>query len=164
MFDEIFFAIIHRKLLVVFHRNQDKLLVLPAIELVPELFSTLRTVIDANRRAGKRHAQFVILGSASPELPRQSSESLAGRLAYTELCGVDLLEARSTPPENASDQSDAETATLNQLWTRGGFPDSFLASSDRSSLLWRRDFITTYLQRDIPDLGPAIVCETLRRF
>ena len=144
--------------------HRDKLIILDEIHRVPELFSTLRAVIDANRRAGKRYAQFVILGSASPELLRQSGESLAGRLAYTELYGVDLLEARSTPPQYSSDQSDAETSTLNQLWTRGGFPDSFLASSDRSSLLWRRDFITAYLQRDIPDLGPAIASETLRRF
>ena len=85
-------------------------------------------------------------------------------MAYTELYGIDLLEARSALPQNLGDQSDGDTAVLNQLWTRGGFPDSFLASSDRSSLLWRRDFVTTYLQRDVPDLGPAIASETLRRF
>ena len=85
-------------------------------------------------------------------------------MAYTELHGIDLLEAHATSPENADDQTDRYTAVLNRLWTRGGFPDSFLAGSDRSSLLWRRDFITTYLQRDIPDLGPAIASETLRRF
>ena len=144
--------------------HRDKLIILDEIHRIPELFSTLRAVIDANRRAGKRHAQFVIVGSASPELLRQSSESLAGRLAYTELHGIDLLEAHPTSPENAGDQTDRYTAILNRLWTRGGFPDSFLASSDRNSLLWRRDFITTYLQRDIPDLGPAIASETLRRF
>ena len=144
--------------------HRDKLIILDEIHRVPGLFSTLRGVIDANRRAGKRHAQFVILGSASPDLLRQSSESLAGRLAYTELHGIDLLEAHATSPENADDQTDSYTAVLNRLWTRGGFPDSFLAGSDRSSLLWRRDFITTYLQRDIPDLGPAIASETLRRF
>ena len=135
--------------------HRDKLVILDEIHRVPELFSTLRAVIDANRRAGKRHAQFVILGSASPELLRQSGESLAGRLAYMELHGINLLEARPAMFENLDDQNDADTAVLNQLWTRGGFPDSFLASSDRSSLLWRRDFVTTYLQRDVPDLGPC---------
>lgn len=140
--------------------HRDKLIILDEIHRVPGLFSTLRAVIDTNRRAGRRYAQFVILGSASPELLRQSSESLAGRLAYTELYGIDLLEANT----HLDGVSDEQTSILNQLWTRGGFPDSFLADTDRNSLLWRRDFITTYLQRDIPDLGPAIASETLRRF
>ncbi len=140
--------------------HRDKLIILDEIHRVPGLFSTLRAVIDTNRRAGRRYAQFVILGSASPELLRQSSESLAGRLAYTELYGIDLLEANT----HLDGVSDEQTSILNQLWTRGGFPDSFLANTDRNSLLWRRDFITTYLQRDIPDLGPAIASETLRRF
>ncbi len=140
--------------------HRDKLIILDEIHRVPGLFSTLRAVIDTNRRAGRRYAQFVILGSASPELLRQSSESLAGRLAYTELYGIDLLEANT----HHDGVSGEQTSILNQLWTRGGFPDSFLANTDRNSLLWRRDFITTYLQRDIPDLGPAIASETLRRF
>jgi len=141
--------------------HSDKLIVLDEIHRVPELFSTLRTVIDNNRRGGRRHAQFVILGSASPELLRQSGESLAGRLAYTELSGIELIEAQQT---SADESSLSQTAVLNTLWLRGGFPDSFLATTDKSSHQWRRDFITTYLQRDIPDLGPAIATETLRRF
>lgn len=141
--------------------RSDKLIVLDEIHRVPELFGTLRAVIDTNRRNGRRHAQFVILGSASPELLRQSGESLAGRLAYTELCGVNLLEAQQT---NADDSPKSQTEILNSLWLRGGFPDSFLATSDNSSHQWRRDFVTTYLQGDIPDLGPAIATETLRRF
>ena len=142
----------------------DKLVILDEIHRVPELFSTLRAVIDINRRAGRRHSQFVILGSASPELLRQSGESLAGRLAYIELHGIDLLEANGFSSDSRSDAIHAYDIPLRSLWLRGGFPDSYLASSDKLSKAWRRDFITTYLQRDIPDLGPAIATETLRRF
>jgi len=142
----------------------DKLVILDEIHRVPELFSTLRAVIDINRRAGRRHSQFVILGSASPELLRQSGESLAGRLAYIELHGIDLLEATGFSSNSSSDAAQPYDIPLRSLWLRGGFPDSYLASSDKLSQAWRRDFITTYLQRDIPDLGPAIATETLRRF
>ena len=141
--------------------HSNKLIVLDEIHRVPELFSTLRTVIDKNRRGGRHHAQFVILGSASPELLRQSGESLAGRLAYTELSGFELVEVQQT---SVDDSPVSQTKVLNTLWLRGGFPDSFLATTDKISHQWRRDFITTYLQRDIPDLGPAIATETLRRF
>ena len=141
--------------------HSDKLIVLDEVHRVPDLFVPLRAVIDNNRRNGKPNGQFVILGSASPELLGQSGESLAGRLSYTELSGIDLIEAQ----QNSPDSSAAELAKIqNALWLRGGFPDSFLVDSDRSSLQWRRDFVTTYLQRDIPDLGPAIATETLRRF
>jgi len=142
----------------------DKLVILDEIHRVPELFSTLRAVIDINRRAGRRHSQFVILGSASPELLRQSGESLAGRLAYIELHGIDLLEATVFSTDSSSDAIQPYDIPLRSLWLRGGFPDSYLASSDKLSQAWRRDFVTTYLQRDIPDLGPAIATETLRRF
>ena len=141
--------------------HSDKLIVLDEIHRVPELFGALRAVIDTNRRNGRRQGQFVILGSASPELLKQSGESLAGRLAYTELCGVDLLEAAQISVE---DSPKSQTEILNALWLRGGFPDSFLATTDKNSYQWRRDFVTTYLLRDIPDLGPAIATETLRRF
>ena len=141
--------------------HSDKLIVLDEIHRVPELFGALRAVIDINRRNGRRQGQFVILGSASPELLKQSGESLAGRLAYTELCGVDLLEAAQISVE---DSPKSQTEILNALWLRGGFPDSFLATTDKNSYQWRRDFVTTYLLRDIPDLGPAIATETLRRF
>lgn len=141
-----------------------KLVILDEIHRVPELFSTLRAVIDINRRAGRRHSQFVILGSASPELLRQSGESLAGRLAYLELHGIDLLEATGFSTDSSSGGIHKYDFPLPSLWLRGGFPDSYLASSDKLSQAWRRDFITTYLQRDIPDLGPAIATETLRRF
>ena len=141
--------------------HSNKLVVLDEIHRVPELFSTLRTVIDKNRRGGRRPAQFVILGSASPELLRQSGESLAGRLTYTDLSGFELVEVQQT---SVDDSPVSQTKVLNTLWLRGGFPDSFLATTDKISHQWRQDFITTYLQRDIPDLGPAIATETLRRF
>lgn len=145
--------------------HAGKLIILDEIHRVPELFVTLRSVIDANRRAGKRVGQFVILGSASPQLLKQSGESLAGRLGYTELHGIDALECLSAEKIH-TDASGAsgDNSAINTLWLRGGFPDSYLAASEQASLLWRRDFITTYLQRDIPDLGPNVATETLRRF
>lgn len=131
-------------------QHADKLVVLDEIHHVPELFKVLRGLIDAGRRAGRRDAQFIVLGSASIELLRQSAETLAGRIAYVELAPLMLAE------------TGADSA--NALWLRGGFPDSYLARSDAASLRWRRDFIRTYLQRDVPMFGPAIAAETLRRF
>ena len=133
-------------------RHEDKLVVLDEIQRAPGLFQALRGIIDAGRRRGRRHGRFLILGSASIELLRQSAESLAGRIAYTELAPLDALEAGSKP------------RTRDRLWLRGGFPDSFLAPDDAASLEWRGAFIRTYLERDIPQLGPRIPSETLRRF
>ena len=127
-----------------------RLVVLDEAHRLPELFGVLRGVIDRNRRKGHRAGQFLILGSASLDLLQQTSESLAGRIAFTELSGVSPVEL---PAEE-----------LNRLWVRGGFPDSFLARGDKQSLRWRRDFIRSYLERDIPQLGPRIAAETLRRF
>jgi len=115
---------------------------------MPDLFQNLRGLIDQGRRKGMRSGRFLLLGSASIDLLRQSSESLAGRIAYTELGPFDALEVDD----------------INRLWLRGGFPDSYLASSDRTSARWRRDLIRTYLERDIPQLGPRVAAETLRRF
>lgn len=140
--------------------NRDKLIILDEIHRTPDLFTTLRSVIDSNRRDGKRYGQFVILGSASPALLKQSGESLAGRIGYLELNGLTAVEVLQHELKNSKDQ----TEILNRLWLRGGFPDSYLSASSHNSLVWRRDFITTYLQRDIPDLGPNIASETLRRF
>ena len=127
-----------------------KLLILDEVQRQPELFGTLRGLIDADRRLGNTQGRFLLLGSASVELIRQSSESLAGRLAFVELGGLTVPEAGE--------------ALCEQLWIRGGFPDSFLASSDQASSLWRQAFLRTYLERDIPQLGPRIPAETLRRF
>ncbi|NDG74308.1 MAG: ATP-binding protein [Synechococcaceae bacterium WB8_1B_136] len=128
----------------------NKLVVLDEVQRLPELFGSLRGLIDAGRRSGQANGRFLLLGSASMELMRQSSESLAGRLAFLELGGLNLLELEPRHHE--------------ALWIRGGFPDSALAASDPASSLWREAFLRTYLERDIPQLGPRIPAETLRRF
>ena len=133
--------------------NRTKLIVLDEVQRTPEIFAPLRGVIDKERRKGNKAGLFLFLGSASMELLRQSGESLAGRIAYLELYGIDVLEF-----------SGNETEPLNQLWLRGGFPESLLAKTDRRSIDWRRDFIRTYLERDIPQLGPRIPAQTLERF
>src|SRR6185436_6976433 len=117
---------------------------------VPELFQTLRGVMDRGRRAGKKTGRFLLLGSAGIDLLKQSGETLAGRLSCLELGALDGLVVAAKD--------------LDRLWVRGGFPSSFLAGSDALSLKWRQDFIRTYLERDIPQLGPRIPAETLRRF
>ena len=130
--------------------NEGRLVVLDEVHRVPELFQVLRGVIDRGRRKGLRTGRFLLLGSASMELMKQSGESLAGRVAYVDLPPVNVLEADGTD--------------VDRLWLRGGFPDSFLGERDEHSLAWRVNFIKSYLERDIPDLGPRIPAETLRRF
>jgi uncharacterized protein len=132
-----------------FADHADELVVLDEIQRLPGLFEVLRGVIDRGRRKGKANGRFLLLGSASLELLAQSGETLAGRVAFAELAPFDLTEVG--------------TEQLDQLWVRGGFPESFLASDEEASLRWRRDFIRTYLERDIPQLGPRIPAETLRR-
>ena len=133
-------------------RHADKLVILDEIQRAPGLFQTLRGLIDTGRRRGRRTARFLVLGSASPELLRQSAESLAGRIVYAELGPFDALE------------TGGAARARDRLWLRGGFPDSFLARGDAASLEWRRGFVRTYLERDIPQLGPRVPAETLRRF
>lgn len=130
--------------------NNDKLLILDEIQRKPKFFPMLRGIIDERRREGKKTSQFLLLGSASIELLKQSSESLAGRIAQCELFCLDVTEVKN--------------AELYNLWNRGGFPDSFLQQNDADSLEWRENFISTYLERDIPQLGPRIPATTLRRF
>ena len=132
-----------------FEAHRDELVILDEVQRVPALFAQLRGVIDHRRRAGKRAGQFLLLGSATGALLQQSAESLAGRIAYMEL-----------PPLGANEVPIKDT---QRLWVRGGFPESFLAKSDEASLRWRQQFISTYLERDIPQLGPRIPAETLRR-
>lgn len=127
-----------------------KLVILDEVQEMPGLFSSLRGQIDARRRKGLRSGQFLLLGSASNVLLNQSAESLAGRVRYVEM-----------PPLLLDEVGDDR---LGDLWLRGGFPDSFQAVSDRASLSWREDFLRTYLERDIPSLGPRIPATTLRRF
>lgn len=130
---------------------EDRLVVLDEIHRVPELFQTLRGVIDQGRRKGKRTGRFLILGSASIDLLRQSGESLAGRIEYVDMRPLDVTEA------------GGGEGVLDRLWIRGGFPDSFLAKRDRDSLKLRKSFIRTYLERDVPQFGPRIPAETLER-
>jgi len=133
-----------------FAQHVDKLVILDEIQRTPQLFPSLRGLIDAGRRRGRGKGRFLVLGSASIDLLKQSSESLAGRIRYLELAPLDAGEAGGE--------------RLDALWLRGGFPESLLAASDRQSLRWRTAFVRTYLERDIPQLGPRIPAETLRRF
>lgn len=130
--------------------HENELVILDEVHRSPDLFQILRGLIDRGRRKGIRTGRFLLLGSASIDLLRQSGESLAGRISYIEMGPLDALEVA---------RDDLET-----LWVRGGFPDSYLARSDRQSQRWRQDFIRTYLERDIPVLGSRIPAETLRRF
>lgn len=144
-----------------FHKeNSDKLIILDEVQRLPEIFAPIRGLIDKERRRGNRTGQFLFLGSASIDLLKQSSETLAGRIAYIEMFPVNALEYT---------KSAKDTPALNRLWLRGGFPDSLLTdgakrSAGEISLNWRYSFIKTYLERDIPQLGPRIPAETLERF
>lgn len=135
-----------------FLRNYEScLVVLDEIHRVPELFQTLRGLIDEGRRQERRTGRFLLLGSASLDLLRQSGESPAGRVAYVEMGPFDVLEV--APAGNS----------LEALWLRGGFPESYLTADDRQSLAWRKDFIRSYLERDVPLFGPRVPAESLER-
>lgn len=133
--------------------HERRLVVLDEIHRLPGLFQTLRGVIDRRARKGIRNGQFLLLGSASMDLLQQSAESLAGRIAYLELTPFTVreIDALGTEPGD-------------QLWVRGGFPNSYLAADDEASVEWREAFMQTYLERDVPALGPRVPAETLRRF
>ncbi|OYT91682.1 MAG: ATPase [Burkholderiales bacterium PBB3] len=137
-----------------FMAHPNQLVILDEVQRLPGIFSILRGVIDQRRRGGQAEAQFLLLGSASGVLLQQSSESLAGRIAQLELTPFQAQELfnETTPP-----------ADLNALWVRGGFPLSWLARSDAMSMTWRDAFISTYLEKDIPAMGPRIPATTLRR-
>ena len=124
----------------------EGLVVLDEIQAVPGLFNVLRTLVDRP----ENRASFLILGSASPALVRNVSETLAGRVEFVELAGFDLAEAGGQH--------------WKRLWLRGGFPRAFLAESEEDSLAWREGFIRTFLERDIPQLGIAIPAVAMRRF
>jgi len=132
---------------------EDRLVILDEIHRLPGIFQTLRGLIDRRRRKGRKTSQFLLLGSASIDLLHQSAETLAGRIAYLELTPFTVQEVAG----------HSRTAS-DDLWVRGGFPDSFLAQDDSASFEWRTAFIQTYLERDVPSLGPRIPAETLRRF
>jgi len=130
-------------------RHENKLVILDQVQRTPELFTSLRGLIDDGRRRGRTSGRFLLLGSASVDLLRQS-ETLAGRIAYIEMSPFDVLE---TPDNRQPD-----------LWVRGGFPESLLADDSARSLIWRQAFIRTYRERDIPQFGPRIPATTLQRF
>ena len=130
---------------------EDRLVILDEIHRMPELFQALRGIIDRGRRRGKGKGRFLILGSASIDMLRQSGETLAGRIAYIGMAPISALEV------------DDSRASRERLWLRGGFPDSYLAVSDEDSIALRRDFIRTYLEREVAVFGPRVPATTLER-
>ena len=130
-------------------RRMDKLIILDEIHRMPDLFMILRGLIDEGRRKGRRTGRFLILGSASGDLMRQSAESLAGRISYLELSAFNLAETGEK--------------SLRRLWLRGGFPESLLAEAPSVSFNWRADFIKSYLERDILQIGFRAPAEKMRR-
>jgi predicted AAA+ superfamily ATPase len=135
-----------------FKAQDGKLVILDEIQRLPQVFTILRGAIDRRRRAGEKAGQFLILGSASLDLLRQSSESLTGRIAYKELT-----------PLTAQEIHRHQGTEDDRLWLRGGFPESFLARSEAESFKWRQTFIRNYLEREVPQFGPRIPAVTLRR-
>jgi len=135
-----------------FRLQKDRLVCLDEVQRAPEIFPVLRSILDETGKQGR----LLVLGSASPDLLRQRSETLAGRISYLELAPFSLSEisAAKTGREDP----------LRRLWTRGGFPRSYLARSDAASFAWREDFIRTFLERDITQLGIHVAAQTLRRF
>ena len=128
-----------------------RLVIMDEIHRAPSVFEALRGIIDENRLAGVRSGQFLLLGSASLDLMRQSGETLAGRVSYMDISPIHIQEIVPV-------QIEAE-----QLWLRGGFPDSLLAADEEHSLDWRRDFIRSYLERDVPMFAPRLPSETIGR-
>jgi len=129
----------------------DHLVILDEIQRIPDLFPVLRSLVDERRRAGEKAAQFLILGSASPDLLQQSSETLAGRISYLELNPLNLMEVESTEP------------VMERHWFRGGYPDSFLAADDTASTRWCEDFVTSYVERYLLSFGITAAPLQLRR-
>ncbi len=133
---------------IFFASNADKIICLDEIQLVPKLFSVLRSAIDSNRINGK----FILLGSASQELLQHTSESLAGRIGMLHLS-----------PFLINELNYLESFNLHKFWLRGGFPNSYLADNDENSAIWLENYIRTYIERDIPQLGFQIPALQLRR-
>lgn len=129
--------------------HSDRLVILDEIQQTPNLFSVLRGLIDANREKGQKGSQYLVLGSASLDLLRQSSQSLAGRINYIEISGLNLLEVGSE--------------SIHRLWLRGGFPDSYIADDDFQTMDYLEQLIRTYLERDIPQVGFRVPAGKLRR-
>ena len=134
-----------------FESMEDHLVILDEIHRVPELFQVLRGVVDKGRRKKKGTGRFLILGSAGVDLLKQSGETLAGRIAYIHMTPLLVFEINNN------------RKACEKLWLRGGFPDSYLAKDDKISMALRKDFIHTYLERDVPMFGYRIPSTTLER-
>ena len=133
---------------------KNKLLIIDEIQNKPDLFPVMRSLIDIHREAGEQGGHFFILGSATRDLLQQSSETLAGRIRYFQLGGFSISETMGKMSE----------FDINRLWYRGGFPRSYLALDEDESWQWRQDFISTYVERDIPQLGQRLPSIRLRNF
>lgn len=145
---------------------KNLLVIIDEIQRMPQIFTDLRGIIDEARREGRNQGLFLLLGSASLDLLQKSGETLAGRIAYIDIAPFSILETSQNSKINDKDISldtNGLKAILIKLWQRGGFPLSYLALSDEDSFLYRRDFIRSYLERDIPILVPRLPSETLRR-
>lgn len=136
-------------------RFRDQLLIIDEVQRKPDLFRLIRVIVDERKRNGERAGHFLLLGSASKDLLQRSSESLAGRIRYMELTPFTLTEL------NDARKDDFD---LERLWLRGGFPDSYLAPTEEESFEWRSDFMTTYVERDIPNMGVGVSASQLKRF
>jgi predicted AAA+ superfamily ATPase len=134
---------------------KDKLVVIDEVQRKPDLFTTLRSMVDQRKQSGERTGHFLLLGSASKTIVQASSESLAGRIRYIELTPFHALELAN---------NEASAYHIDKHWFRGGFPDSYCAENDLESWNWRSDFVQTYLEKDIPSMGFGIAATQLRRF
>ncbi len=135
-------------------RFDNKLLIIDEVQRQPELFRLLRGLVDIRKRKGEKAGQYLLLGSASRDIIQHSSETLAGRIRFLELSPFSVLEIV---------QSERGSFDLEKLWLRGGFPDSYLAATDDDSWDWRSDFISSYVEKDIPLMGPHVSSTTMRR-
>jgi predicted AAA+ superfamily ATPase len=136
-------------------RFENKLLIIDEVQRKPDLFRIIRGLVDIRKLAGEKSGQFLLLGSASRDLLQQSSETLAGRIRYLELTPFTAMEIFAVNPLEFN---------YDKLWFRGGFPDSYLAPDDEESWAWRSDFISTYVERDIPIMGPNVSATRMKRF
>lgn len=135
-------------------RFENQLLIIDEVQRLPDLFRVLRGLVDVRKRNGEKAGQFLLLGSASRDLLQQSSETLAGRIRYLELIPFLALEIYETDPLGFN---------AEKLWFRGGFPDSYLAPTENESWEWRNDFIATYVERDIPLMGPNVSASRMKK-
>ncbi|MCY4428460.1 MAG: ATP-binding protein [Halieaceae bacterium] len=143
-----------------FSAYADHLIILDEVQRAPEIFQVLRGQIDLRRRLDGKGGKFLILGSASMDLLRQSSESLAGRISYVEMTPLTLREIVN----DKKNDDENEQILIDSLWRKGGFPESYTREDEEASLQWRLDFIQTYLERDVPQFGLQVSTDQLARF